>query len=99
MKRTWLFIVAAGLITAQEKSALDRYIEEAGRAASADKTSGGSLFLAEGPLAELSRDARARYVNDLVTILVTEQATATSKGTTSSKRKSSAKNSISALYG
>ena len=83
----------------QTASPLDRYIEEAQRTAGRSASSSGSLYYPEGPLADLARDPRARQVNDIVTILVVEQATALSKGSTSSSRKSSAKSGISTFYG
>ena len=92
-------LVLAGWIAAEERSPLDRYIEEAMRAGPGAATSSGSLFWGEGPLAELVRDPRARHVNDLVTILVVEQATATSRGATSTNRKSTAKGGVSSFLG
>jgi flagellar L-ring protein precursor FlgH len=56
-----------------------------------------------GRLAEtfnrMARDLRARYVNDLVTILVNEEASAVTTGNSKSSRKSSAKASVTALSG
>ena len=93
-------VVFAWPAAAQTRSPLDRYLEEAQRAATrATGPSSGSLYLPEGPLAELGRDLRARQVNDMVTILVVEQANALSRGATSSSRKSSASGGISSLFG
>jgi len=50
-------------------------------------------------LADAARDLRASQVDDLVTILVAERASAVAKGATKSSRASSAKNSVSALGG
>ncbi len=88
------------LAPAQTRSPLDRYIEEAQRASSRSRPmSSGSLYSPEGPLAELGRDLRARQVNDIVTVLVVEQATALSRGATSSSRESSARGGISSVFG
>jgi len=91
-----------GLWGAQDLSPLDRYIEESGRAkarAEAQAAGRGSLYTPEGPLAELGRDLRARLVDDVVAIVVSEQATALSRGATSSSRTSSTKHGVSALHG
>jgi flagellar L-ring protein precursor FlgH len=95
----WAAALAAGWLAAQERSPLDRYIEEAMRAAPMPPISRGSLYTAEGPWSEITRDPRARLVNDLITIVVTESATALAKGTTTTSRKSSAKGSVTSLYG
>jgi len=87
------------LMAAEQRSPLDRYIEEAMRTSPAAPAAAGSLYTTEGPLNDLARDPRARLTNDLVTIQVVESATALSKGTTTSSRKSAAKGGISALYG
>jgi flagellar L-ring protein precursor FlgH len=101
MTKWWLLAaaLAAGWLLAQERSPLDRYIEEAMRTAALPPLSSGSLYTAEGPLSEITRDPRARLVNDLITIVVTESATALAKGTTTTSRKSSAKGGVTSLYG
>jgi flagellar L-ring protein precursor FlgH len=48
---------------------------------------------------DLAGDVRAGQVNDLVTILVYERASAVAKGATNTARKSDAKYSVSALAG
>ena len=50
-------------------------------------------------LADAARDLRASQVDDLLTVVVAEQASAVSTGTTKTSRASSAKSSISALGG
>jgi len=92
-------VVVAGWLGAEERSPLDRYIEEAMRTAPFPPARNGSLYTSEGPLGEMTRDPRARLVNDLITIVVTESATALSKGTTTSSRKSSANGGVTSLYG
>lgn len=62
-------------------------------------SSPGSIFNSAGRFSDLGRDLRASQVHDLVTVLVSDQLAATSQGTTNSGRKSSVKNSITALAG
>jgi flagellar L-ring protein precursor FlgH len=59
----------------------------------------GSLFTPSGRLADPTRDLRAYEAGDLVTIIVSDQASALSRGVTNTSRKSSAKNQITALAG
>jgi flagellar L-ring protein precursor FlgH len=81
-----------------EPSPLDRYVVEATERAGPNRgATAGSLWNASSPLADLSRDLRASRVDDLVTILVSERASATSKGATNTSRKSDTKNSVAAL--
>jgi flagellar L-ring protein FlgH len=65
----------------------------------AQSTSPGSLFSPGGILSNIARDMRAAEVGDVVTILVADQASAVSKGTTNTSRKSSSKYGITAAYG
>jgi flagellar L-ring protein precursor FlgH len=59
----------------------------------------GSVFSPSGRLVDSTRDLRASQVDDIVTILVTESASAVASGVTNTSRKSSAKNSITSLAG
>ena len=59
----------------------------------------GSLFSPSGWLVDSTRDLRANRVDDVVTILVTESASAVASGATNTSRKSSAKNTITSLAG
>jgi flagellar L-ring protein FlgH len=59
----------------------------------------GSVFVSAGMLADATRDLRANQVDDLLTIVVTENASAEASGVTNTSRKSSAKNSITSLAG
>jgi flagellar L-ring protein precursor FlgH len=59
----------------------------------------GSLYTASGRLADSARDVRASEVNDIVTIVVNEAASAVVTGTSNSSRKSSANASITGAYG
>jgi flagellar L-ring protein FlgH len=79
---------------------LDRYVMDA-RAHSLEATPGaaGSIWVAGSRLADAARDLRASQVDDVITILVVEAASAVAKGTTKTARTSSTKNSVSALAG
>jgi|HubBroStandDraft_3_1064219.scaffolds.fasta_scaffold301336_2 flagellar L-ring protein precursor FlgH len=59
----------------------------------------GSLYSASGRLADSARDVRASEVNDIVTIVVNEAASAVVNGTSISSRKSSVAASITGAYG
>ena len=59
----------------------------------------GSLFSPSGRLADSTRDLRASQMDDIVTILVTESASAVASGVTNTSRKSTAKNTITSLAG
>jgi flagellar L-ring protein FlgH len=59
----------------------------------------GSLYSASGRLADNARDVRASEVNDIVTIVVNEAASAVVNGTSISSRKSSVAASITGAYG
>lgn len=67
--------------------------------AAAEPPSPGSLYSPQGRLADLARDLRAWQVGDLVTIVIAEKASAASRGTTNSNRKSAASSSITSLAG
>lgn len=82
-----------------ETSPLDRYAAEAAIQAEAQKPTPGSLWTPSAQFADLGRDLKASQVNDLVTIVVTEQASAVSSGASKTQRKSSATNSVAALAG
>lgn len=85
----------------QPSSALDRYISEAQPAAVNEggmATAPGSLY-GTGRLADLVRDQRAYQVHDIVTVLVSDSASALARGATSTSRKSSASGGITALAG
>jgi flagellar L-ring protein precursor FlgH len=96
--------IAAAKTTSKKKSdlsAIDRYITEAEarRDAPGQSASPGSLYSANGLLANTSRDLRGAQIDDIVTIVVGDQASAVSKGGTNSSRKSSAKYGVNAALG
>jgi flagellar L-ring protein precursor FlgH len=79
---------------------LDRYISEAeARSAEAAATTPGSIWLAGSRLADSARDLRASQIDDVLTIVVAEQASAVATGATKTQRTSSTKNSVSAVAG
>ena len=83
-----------------EPTALERYVAEATAAARApNDASPGSLWSSAALLTDLARDVRASRVNDIVTVLVAENASAVSTGDVQSSRTSSATSSIAALAG
>jgi len=82
------------------RSSLDGLITEMEHMGGASlPASPGSLYDSGGRLADLSRDQRASRLNDIVTIVVTDRASAVSRGSTTSARKSQASGGFTALAG
>ncbi len=80
------------------KSPLDQYVEQARkRAAASSHEDPGSLWSGASPFDSLGADVRARHVDDMVTILVNESASAVSTGETKTSRASSANSSVTQL--
>jgi flagellar L-ring protein precursor FlgH len=86
---------------AVEPSALDKYIADAmsNGAPEPVHASAGSLWTPASRITDLGSDLRATQVNDLVTIVVAEQASAVANGATQTSRKSSVQSAITALAG
>jgi flagellar L-ring protein FlgH len=83
-----------------QTSPLDDYIREAGQSSSApSEANAGSLWSPDARFGNLGADLRARQVNDVVTIVVQERASAVSRGSVSSSRNSSANASVNAALG
>lgn len=81
-------------------SPLDQYLQEALKQPSLPvQPSPGSLWSPASRLTEAGADVRAFQVDDLVTIIVNEQASAVATGQTKTSRASAANSSISALAG
>lgn len=59
----------------------------------------GSLYAESGRYSDLARDFRASHKGDLITIVVSDQSTAVSRGATTSNRKGSASAQVSSLFG
>ncbi|MGD0773501.1 MAG: flagellar basal body L-ring protein FlgH [Candidatus Solibacter sp.] len=82
------------------QTALDRYVTDAkARSADAPAAAPGGIWTPGSRLADAARDVRASQIDDMITILVVENASAVASGTTKTGRTSSTANSISALAG
>jgi len=84
----------------EEPSALDKYIQEALSHGAPEpvQASAGSLWTPASRITDLGSDLRAIQVNDLVTIVVAEQASAVATGATQTSRKSSVATALSGTY-
>ena len=83
-----------------EPSALDKYLQEALKQQVAPvQPSPGSLWSPASRLTDVAADVRAVQVDDLVTIVVNEQASAVANGATQTSRAAAAKSQITALGG
>ena len=81
-------------------SPLDRYVSEAEkRSAEAAAASPGSIWVAGSRLADSARDVRASQVDDVLTVVVAEQASAVTTGVTKTQRSSTLNSTISAAAG
>jgi flagellar L-ring protein precursor FlgH len=80
-------------------SPIDAYIQEATEPGRAGGSSPGSLYAPSGLLGNLGRDLRAAHVGDIVTVVVSDRASAVSSGTANSSRSSSASSSVLSLLG
>jgi flagellar L-ring protein FlgH len=97
-----LFITAISLFAGAKKhppednsNSLDEYVRQANqRSHQSSIASPGSLYAGNGRLADGFRDVRASQVYDLVTIIVSDKASAVSTGGTNTSRKSNVKASI-----
>jgi flagellar L-ring protein precursor FlgH len=94
-------LTLSGFALAAEKTAspLDRYIEEALKRDPSSQSSPGSLYSPASRMADLNRDLRAVQIDDIVTIVVSDRASAVARGGTTSSRKSSASASVTSLAG
>ncbi len=85
---------------APEKPSLEQYVQDATRKSQlSSNASPGSLYSSGGRLADGFRDVRASQTYDLVTILVSDKASAVSTGVTNTSRKSSVSAAITSLFG
>ena len=85
---------------ASEPSALDRYLQEALKDQPAPvQPSPGSLWSPGARLIDIASDVRAARVDDMVTVIVSENATAVATGATQTARASTAQSNITALGG
>lgn len=101
MKRFLLVLLIVTVAFAKKKppaepaSSLDQYVQQVNqRSNQSSNATPGSLYSTTGRLADGFRDVRASQVFDLVTILVSDTASAVSSGVTNTSRKSSVKASV-----
>lgn len=82
-------------------SPLDQYIKEASvpQASNGQVPQDGSIWFPAARLSNLSSDQRARNVDDIVTILVQESASAVSTGQSKTSRTSNAQAAVTSLAG
>lgn len=100
-------LVVCGVLLAEVASAGERrqnpwppaVAEPVPGAYTAPPTTPGSLYVAGGSMVDYARDLRASAVGDLVTILVADRATATTRGTVDSSRSAAASGGVNALFG
>lgn len=79
---------------------LERYVQQSSITTEAEsRTTPGSLYSSQASLLDAAADLRASRRNDIVTIVVSESASAVAKGSSSSSRSSSAKANVAALGG
>jgi flagellar L-ring protein precursor FlgH len=83
-----------------QPSAFDQYVSARVQAGAPPlAASAGSLYAGDGRLADGVRDLRAAQKRDLITVLVSDRASASSQGGSNTARKSSANASINSLAG
>ena len=83
-----------------ETTPLDQYVNQAmGRQGNTNPVSPGSLWAPTSRLTDLGSDLRASQVDDLITIVVSEQASAVAQGTTKTHRQSTLNSSVTAAGG
>ena len=79
---------------------LEKYVKEStARPGDKNLASPGSMWSPSSRLADGARDLRASQVDDIVTIVVSEQSNASATGATKTARTSKATNSVTALAG
>ncbi|MDX2179276.1 MAG: flagellar basal body L-ring protein FlgH [Bryobacteraceae bacterium] len=99
-----LLLACAALSPAKTKKAppltpLEEYVRAAREMAGESAVSPGSLYSPGGRFGDLARDLRAFQKGDLITIVVSDRASAVSRGSTSASRTSNLRASIPALAG
>jgi flagellar L-ring protein FlgH len=78
---------------------LEQYLKDALSRSGPPSASPGSLWTPASRLVDLGSDVRASQVDDLVTIVVSEQASAVVQGATNTQRQSNLQSGITALAG
>jgi flagellar L-ring protein FlgH len=84
-----------------ESTAVDDYVRDAESRATTEGagTTPGSTWVSYSTMTDLTRDPRASRVDDVVTIIVAESASAVTTGNTKTARKSSTTTTITSLPG
>lgn len=96
---------AASLIPGKKEdpkpSALDQYVKDAETRATEEGAAmtPGSAWSGYSNMMDLTRDLRASRIDDVITVIVAESASANTTGNTQSSRKSSTNSSITGLPG
>jgi flagellar L-ring protein precursor FlgH len=80
-------------------SPIDKILEDLKAHPQKQTLSPGSTYDPTGRLSDVSRDLRATNLNDFVTVVISDHSSASSSGTTSTKRKSQTSAGITALAG
>lgn len=83
----------------KQASPLETYVREAVQQGQQQTPTSGAIWTPVAQFADLARDLRASQVNDLVTIVVSEQASAVSTGASETTRTSSVAASVTGLAG
>lgn len=84
----------------QQGPSLEEYVQQVKqRARGSSDATPGSVFNSTGRLADNVRDVRASQVYDVVTVEVSDRASAVSTGVTNTSRKSSANAAVTSLFG
>jgi flagellar basal body L-ring protein FlgH len=96
--------LAAGPKKDQQKkpsapSVLDQYLKSASAPSGEETPAPGAIWSASSRLDDLAEDLRARRINDVVTIVVTETINAAATGASTTERASSANASVTSLAG
>lgn len=101
-----VLFLSGALLAAKKKPAgpppspLDRFVVDArARSLEAPAPPPGGIWAPGSRLADAARDMKASQIDDLITVLVVESASAVAKGTTKTARASSTKNTVGALAG
>jgi flagellar L-ring protein precursor FlgH len=80
-------------------STLDQYLRSASATSGEDAPAPGAIWSASSRLDDLAEDLRARRVNDVVTIVVTETINAAATGASTTERATSANAAVTSLAG
>jgi flagellar L-ring protein FlgH len=98
-------LIAGPLLGASKESVSTGTIDDAIRAAESrkgDRSPGGSpgsLYTSGGRFSDVARDVRASQIDDTITVVVFDRASAVTRGSVDAQRRSSVRNSATALLG